>query len=254
MLAADRHHRILQVVRDKGSIEVQEIGSLLGISRVTARRDLDGLAAKGLLVRTRGGATLMGVGTSFEPRYYVKRRLNHEAKVRIGRAAAELVADGETVILDSGTTSFEMIPELKKRRNLTVITYDLMIAVELSTNSDVSVVVAGGAVRNNLYSTRGALTLEVLQRLHVNQAFLTADAVDLEHGVTNATIEGVPLKQSIVAAGERVILLADSTKFGRCSLAEVCPIEAIHAVITDEALPPEVKEGLRARSIPATLV
>ncbi|MGE5623738.1 MAG: DeoR/GlpR family DNA-binding transcription regulator [Methanocella sp.] len=254
MLTADRHNRILQVVRDKGSIEVQEIGSLLGVSRVTARRDLDTLATKGLLVRTRGGATLSGVGTAFEPRYYVKRRLNHEAKARIGRAAAELVTDGETVILDSGTTSFEMAAELKKRRNLTVITYDLMIAVELSTNSDVSVVVAGGTVRNNLYSTRGTLTLDVLERLHVNKAFLTADAVDLEYGVTNATIEGVPLKQSIVAAGERVILLADSAKFGRCSLAEVCPIEAIHAVITDDALPAELEEGLRARSIPVTLV
>ncbi len=254
MLAADRHNRILQVIRDKGSIEVQEIGSLLGISRVTARRDLDNLASRGLLVRTRGGATLSGVGTSFEPRYYVKRRLNHEAKVRIGRAAANLVTDGETVILDSGTTSFEMVPELKKRRNLTVITYDLMIAVELSTNSDLAVVVAGGMVRNNLYSTRGSLTLEVLRRMHVNTAFLTADAVDLERGVTNATIEGVPLKQAVVEAGERVILLADSSKFGRVSLADVCPIEEINAVITDTGLPSETLQGLQAKGIPVTTV
>lgn len=242
------------MVREKGAIEVQEICALLGVSLVTARRDLDSLAAKGLLVRSRGGATLTGVGTSFEPRYYVKRRLNQEAKARIGRAAAELVGNGETVIVDSGTTSFEMIPELKKRQNLTVITYDLMIAVELATNSDVDVIVAGGAVRNNLFTTRGTLTLEALKRFHVNKIFLTADAVDLTHGVTNATLEGAPLKQSIVAAGEQVVLLADSTKFGRCSLAEVCPIEAIHSVITDTGLPPEMQEALLAKGIAATLV
>lgn len=253
MLAADRHNRILQVVRDKGSVEVQEIGSLLGVSRVTARRDLDTLAARGLIVRTRGGATLVGLGTSFEPTYYVKRRLNHEAKVRIGQAAAQLVGDGETLILDSGTTSFEMIPELKKRRNLTVITNDLMIAVELSTNSDVSVVMTGGAVRNNLYSTRGTLTLEVLRHLHVNKAFLTADAVDLERGVTNATIEGASLKQAVVAAGEEVVLLADSSKFGRRSLAEVCSIEAIHTIITDDGLSPEKADAIRAKGIQVTL-
>lgn len=254
MLAADRHNRILQVVREKGAIEVQEICALLSVSLVTARRDLDSLAAKGLLVRSRGGATLTGVGTSFEPRYYVKRRLNHEAKVRIGHAAAALVTDGETVVLDSGTTTFEMIPELKRRRNLTVITYDLMIAVELATNSDVAVIVAGGAVRNDLFTTRGTLTLEALQRFHVNKVFLTADAVDPTHGITNATLEGAPLKAAIATAGEQVILLADSSKFGRCSLAKVCPIEAVQSVITDTGLPPEMREALLAKGIEATLV
>lgn len=254
MLAAERHNRIVQLVREKGSVEVQEIGSLLGISLVTARRDLDNLGAKGLLVRSRGGATLAGVGTSFEPTYYVKQRLNHEAKVKIGQEASRLVADGETVILDSGSTSFELIPHLKKLHDLTVITYDLMIAVELSTNSDVTVVVAGGTVRNNLYSTRGSIALEVLRHLHVNKAFLTADAVDLERGVTNATVEGVPIKQAIVAAGDQVILLADSSKFDRCSLADVCGIEAIDAIVTDNGLPPQTIEGLRGRNIPTTLV
>ncbi|HHY46876.1 MAG TPA: DeoR/GlpR transcriptional regulator [Firmicutes bacterium] len=254
ILAIDRHKHILQLIKERGSISVREISKLLNVSLVTARRDIDLLASKGLVVRTWGGISLKGVGTSFEPLYYEKRNLNHEAKVRIGEAAAKLVKDGETVILDSGSTAIEMVPELKKRIDLTVITYDLMIAIELGTNSEVNVIVAGGTLRNNLYSVRGAPTLDMFSKLHANKAFLTADAVDFKWGVTNATIEGAAIKQAIIRAADEVILIADHSKFGRRALAHVAGIECLKWIITDEPFPQDVMDELSAKGISVTAV
>ena len=216
---------------------------------VTARKDIDTLVQRGLMVRTWGGAAIAGVGASFEPLYRDKRDLNSEAKMRIANTAATLIEEGDTLILDSGSTAFEVVSHLKEYKNLTVITYDLMIAVELSTNSNVNVIVVGGIVRNNLYSLHGALTLQALSDLHVDKVLLTADAVDAEWGVTNATIEGASIKQALVKAADEVILLADRSKFGRRALARVAPISSLDCVVADGDLPEDIQEALRDANV-----
>lgn len=254
MLPIDRQRKIAELVRNRGTITVREISEALGVSLVTARKDIDVLHSKGLLTRIHGGAIARDVGTSFEPYYYEKRNQNREAKVGIGRAAAERVSNGETIIMDSGTTSIEMVPTLKSKVGLTVITYDLMIALELSTNSEINVIMVAGTVRNNLYSLWGPMTLEMIKRLHVNKTFLTADAVDIDYGVSNATVEGSVIKQALIEAADEVILLADHSKFGKRALAHVCGFDSIDHVITDNNLSPTVIKRLKESKVPFTLV
>lgn len=244
VLPVDRHKFIYELVKERGSVSIREISESLGVSMVTARKDVDTLADKGLLVRTWGGVAVSTVGASFEPLYYEKRNLNREAKMRIGAAAAAIVNEGDTIVLDSGSTTFEMISHLRELTNLTVITYDLMIAVELSTNSAITVIVAGGIVRNNLYSLRGAPTVDMLRALHADKAFLTADAVDAEWGVTNATIEGATIKQSIVQSSDEVVLVADRSKFGRRALSRVVGLDSLSQIITDSELPADIQSAV----------
>lgn len=155
-------------------------------------------------------------------------------------AASERVKDGEVVVLDSGSTTHALARRLKSRlHGLSVITCDLIIALELSDVPGFEVIIAGGSVRPRLYSVVGTLTERALGSLHANHAFLGADAVSLEAGVTNANLAEVGVKQRLMATSRDVVLLADHSKFDKISLAHVAPLEAFRTVITDHGLSDE---------------
>lgn len=255
MLAAERHDKILRLIRERGSVEVNELGGLLNVSIVTVRRDLDKLASEGLIVRTHGGAIRNDLSrTTPEPPYDEKKKLYVEEKRRIGLAAAEMVEDGETVILDSGSTTFEMVRPLQSKRDLTIVTNDLIIAKELSSHHSLSVVMVGGLVRSGIFSSWGTYAEEMLRNLNADKTFLAADAVDLKRGVLNTTPAEVPVKRLMIEAGRKVILLVDHSKFFKTALAKVCGLEEISHLITDSDLPEEVGQLLKIQGVALTLV
>jgi DeoR/GlpR family transcriptional regulator of sugar metabolism len=254
ILPAERHSRILEHLQAARSAKIEELATLLSVSDATIRRDLAALAAEGLLSRTHGGALLPTAGTAFELLYQEKRQLNQEEKRRIGKAAAALVADGETLILDSGSTTFEIARHLTRRKNLTLITNDLFIAGSITYDPSTTVVVTGGVRREGFNVLVGPVAEEFMRNVNVDRSFLAADAVDLEHGVTNATFVEVAIKQQIIAAAREVVLVVDHTKFGNVALVKVCALDRVQRVITDSGLAAAMLKRLQRLNLRLTTV
>lgn len=253
MLPEQRRRHIVDLMHRDGAADVRALARLLGVSGATIRRDLGLLEEQGLLTRTHGGAVPSRASTAFEPRYEEKARLHRRRKEAIAAAACERVEDGAVVVLDSGSTTHALARELKVRRHgLSIITTDLMIALELADVPGFEVVIAGGSVRPGLYSVVGPLAEGALTGLHANHAFLGADAVSPSAGVTNANLVEVGVKRQLIASSEDVVLLADHSKFGRVSLAHVAPLEAFALIVVDDGLPEH--EAQRYRDLGATLV
>lgn len=248
MLPEERRRAILDHVRSSGSADVAGMSGRLRVSAATIRRDLRLLEERGDLERTHGGAVTPRLGTAYEPVYGDKLRRNAAAKSAIAARAATLVQDGEVVILDSGSTTLGLAEHLARRRNLTVVTSDLQIAVALAAGSSVEVIVIGGRVRSSLFSVIGPSAESDLRALNADVAFLGADGISLTAGVTNANLEEAAIKQRMLEAGQRAVLLADHTKFGKTNLAKVCDVDAFDEIITDEGIADEDLAPYRLRN------
>ncbi len=233
MMPAERLSKILESINENGSANIEELTKLVSVSESTVRRDLKKLAENGLLIRTHGGAVKKSSSTTFEQQAQNKRLLQQEEKEQIGKMAAEYISDGESVLLDSGTTTLALARYLKEKRGLTVITYDLRIALETELSSDSSLVVTGGIRRDGFDLLVGSQTENLIHNLSVDKAFLGADAIDLEMGVTNAGFAEASIKQEIIKSAKEVILIADYTKFGKTGLIKVASLEEIDHIITD---------------------
>lgn len=249
MVPEHRRRQLIDHLREHGVANVAQMATDLGVSASTVRRDLLMLEEQGWLQRTHGGAVLPEASASFEPSYAEKLGRMAAAKRLIGRLAACHVGDGEVVVLDSGSTTLAVALELKRRRRLTVITTDLKIAEALSGVQGFEVIVVGGRVRSEFYAIVGPFAEQTLRQVHANVAFLGADAIDLGRGVSNASLDEVPIKQLAIAAADRAILVADHTKFGRESLAKVVDLSVFDLVITDDGLDPSSRAAIRDKGI-----
>ncbi len=236
MLAEERRAILLQKLQDNGYVQVAELAANLGVSVITIRRDLEHMEKEGRCIRTRGGAVCAPNSTTLELPYDIKRRRYMDEKRRIAAAAAELIGEGETIILDAGSTTYELALLLLRRRALTVVTNDLQIATKLASNPSITLVCTGGIARANVYTLQGPQVESFLRTLRVNKAFLGADAIHPDGIVANVNLEEVAVKQAIVRSGERVILLADSSKFAITGFVEVCDLSKIDMLITDSGV------------------
>jgi DeoR/GlpR family transcriptional regulator of sugar metabolism len=254
MLPEQRRRKILELIQQGGAVDVVALSGSLSVSGTTIRRDLRDLEARGMLSRTHGGAVANLVSTSFEPIYKDKSRERREEKAAIAAYACGFVRDGEVVALDSGSTTFALARELKRRlRELTVITTDLQIAVDLCDTPGFDVILTGGSVRPQLYSVVGPMAEDALTGLHANHTFIGADAVDLDAGVTNANLEEVGVKQRVMAVAEQVVLLVDHTKFGKAGLARIAPLASFDMVVVDADLDGSVAKRYREAGIDVRL-
>lgn len=242
MLPEQRKRRLLELLSENGGANVGYLADLLDVSAATIRRDLQLLESQGHIKRTHGGAVLPHVSTAFEPLHHEKSEQQLEHKQAIARAAADSVSNGEVVVLDSGSTTLALALELKRKRDLTVITSDLKIALELCDTPGFNVIALGGRVRPSLYSVIGPSVEQALSHLNANHSFLGADAVSLKAGLTNATLEEAPVKRLMMNCGQRTVLLADHTKFGKTSLAKVADLTEFDEVISDGDLDPKIAE------------
>lgn len=238
MLPEQRRRHIVEVMNREGGADVPALAQRLGVSGATIRRDLNHLQARGFITRTHGGAVASHVSTVAEPLYGEKARRHRRQKEEIASLACRRVDDGDVIVLDSGSTTGALARLLKSsRRGLTVITSDLMIALELGDAPGFEVVIVGGSVRPRLYSVVGVISEQVLASLHANHAFLGADALSVEAGVTNANLAEVGVKRGILGSSQDTVLLADHSKFGRVSFAHVAPLDAFDEIISDADLP-----------------
>lgn len=239
-MATDRREALVQALNSSGYVEIRTLPGLLGVSLATVRRDLDQLEAEGLAIRTHGGAMLATSSTSLELPLSAKQAQMVEAKREIARAAVDLIRPGETVLLDAGSTTWQIAAAMIGHKNATVVSNDLQVLLKLASDPDIAVIDTGGILRQPVFTLYGPPTEAFLAGLHVDWTFLGADAIHPEAGVTNVNLVEVPIKRAMVAAGRRTVVVADHTKFGKTAFASVCSLSAVEAVLTDSAVPDSV--------------
>jgi DeoR family transcriptional regulator of aga operon len=253
MLIEERRQHILLIAQNEGRVRVRDLSKALGISQITIRKDLDHLQAKGLLQRSHGGALPAQPGALFDPSLKEKEKSHHSEKERIGVAAAEIVTEGQCVMLDSGTTTTAVAHALKRFSNLTVITNAVNIAAEL-TGTNFEVILTGGILRKNSFSLVGPLAEDMLAEMHADILFLGVDGFDLEIGLTTPNLLESRVNRAMANGATRVVLVCDSTKFNRRSLSRIVPVSGVHHVITDSNIPKPLVEALQNLNIEVTLV
>jgi len=243
MLPAQRRQAILRAVRS-GTAHVTALAETFGVSEMTVRRDLHALARDGKLERVRGGAVNVESERPFSE--IVVERL--EAKDRIGRAAAALVEDGQTAMIDIGTTTLQAARHLRGR-SLTVITTNLAAYEELLPEPGIELVLPGGVVRRNYRSLVGMLAEDTLRRLRADIAFIGTSGIDADLAVWDTTMVEVPIKRAMIAASQRTVLLADAAKFDMDAMVRVCEASELDAIVTDERLPAKRRKALERAGV-----
>jgi DeoR family transcriptional regulator of aga operon len=246
-LAEVRQDRMAGIILDEGFARVTDLAGRFGVSAVTVRADLSALEARARVRRVRGGAVPLGERERpFESSQW-------EAPVQkssIGVRAAAMIADGDTVILDVGTTTTAIARALVLRtdlRDVTVVTNGLNIALELEPAAPrISVVVTGGTLRPLQHSLVNPLGTVLLERLRASVAFVGCNGVDPEVGVTNVNLPEAEVKRAMLLAARRRVIVADGSKVGEVELAKVCDIEEVHLMITDPSADPEVLTEITA--------
>ncbi|MFF4338838.1 DeoR/GlpR family DNA-binding transcription regulator [Kitasatospora sp. NPDC001540] len=236
MNTAERHTLIAQAVRDAGSATVQELAALTGASEMTVRRDLDALAAQGALERFRGGArTLLLRGE--EPPFALRAREAVEAKQRIAAGVCALIADGETVLLDSGTTCLE-VARLLRERPVTVMPMSLpAVHVLGDAPGPATLLVPGGRPRPVEGALTGPLALASINALRFDTAVLGCCALSAADGLTAYDLDDATVKKAMIAAARRTLVVADGGKLGRTAFARVAPAASLHTLVTDADAP-----------------
>jgi DeoR/GlpR family transcriptional regulator of sugar metabolism len=252
MLQAERRSEILEILREEGRVTVPELCERFHVSEMTIRRDLRDLDREGMLRRVHGGA-IYSLGRSYEPPYQLRSTDSTEAKQAIGRAAAEMIFDGDSIALDIGTTTIEIARSICDKRNLTIVTAGLPIAFEiastLSLNSDVRLILTGGIVRPGELSMIGHLAHHVYREFHVDKAFIGIGGLTLEAGLTEYNLEDALVKRPLLGSANQVIVVADGSKFGRTTFVTVGPLSAVDMVITDETAPNDMVQALQDMGI-----
>ncbi|POX52109.1 DeoR/GlpR family DNA-binding transcription regulator [Streptomyces sp. Ru72] len=228
MLAERRHQLILRVLRSGGPASVTDLSEQLGVSPATIRRDLVKLEEDGLLTRVHGGAVVEDGDQPFAEVAEVRV----SEKDAIAAHAAEMITDGQSVLLDIGTTAYRLARRLHGRR-LTVITSNLVVYEELADDEGIELVLLGGMVRREYRSLVGFLTEDNLRQLHADWLFLGTSGVRPGGQVMDTTVVEVPVKRAMIKASDRVVLLADSAKFPGTGMAKVCGPEDLDVVVSD---------------------
>ncbi len=254
LLVEERRRRIRELVDGQERVTVDELVRHFGVSAVTIRGDLDALAGVGAVIRSHGGA-LKPVDAPEEAPIVVKETLHHAEKVRIGHAAAQMIKDGETIMLDSGTTTVEIARQVRylKLRSLTVITNALNIAMELATQPKVRLILIGGILRQMSYSLAGPAAEQALPSLYADRLYLGVDGLDAEVGLLTHDLLMARLNALMIQVSREVVVVADSTKLQRRGLSIIAGLDAVHKIITDSGAPTDSLAELRARG-PEVLV
>ena len=256
VFARERQERIVRTVERDGRARVTDLAARFGVSAVTIRKDLDVLEAEHRLVRTHGGAIAFDSSRP-ELAFDIRERLQADEKARIGAAAAALVNDGESIVMDASTTALSVARQLKARggwTHLTVITNGLRVASELAGHPGISVLLLGGRVRWEAMSVVGQLGDDLFRRVNVQKAFLGAAGFRVESGLADATEEEAQIKQAMVTAAREVIAIVDHTKWEHAAFATFCPTDRIDIALTDDLAPPTMVTDLIALGVEVRLI
>lgn len=249
MNKADRHRYIVELLESNGEVQVSEVSTRIGVSEMTVRRDLETLEQVGALSRVHGGAVHATISRSWEPGYHARGMQRLESKRRIGLAAAALLHEGETVVIDAGTTTVHVAEALRGRRGLRVLALSLRIADVLVDEPDMTVMVPGGIARAGERSLIGSMAERAFEDLYFDTFVLSAGGVDAKAGVTEYVPEDAAVKRAALLSARRRLLVADSSKLGEVAFARVAPISEIDTLITDGEERGDVVEALRSEGM-----
>jgi DeoR/GlpR family transcriptional regulator of sugar metabolism len=251
-MQSERRRKIVEIVQQAGSKTVPELCELFDVSEMTIRRDLRDLDREGSLRRVHGGA-VSNLGRSYEPPYTIRTTRNAARKEAIGRKAAELIIDGDSIALDVGTTTLEIARALSGRHNLTILTASLPIANEivsrLSLTSDVRLILTGGIVRPGELSMIGNIASHTFSGFHVDKAFIGVGGISFKDGLTEYNLEDALVKQPLIQNANQRIVVADSTKIGQTTFTTVAPLSIIDTLVTDSDIAPERLKSLQEMDI-----
>jgi len=252
---SSRRERIVSLLREQGSVQIPALAELFGVSTQTLRKDLNFLDRKRICTRSTGGAILpSSAAPATEDAIDVKRTLFAGEKVNIGRRAATLISDGESVLLDSGTTTLQIARHINPKDSLVVVTNDVGIMNELIARESVHLVFLGGTLRRKSLSCYGTQTERAVQDLHVDKLFLAADGFDIEKGITTHFEPEAQLNRMMCQAATEIIVVADSSKFGRICLHKILEPQSISKVVTDAGIPVEAREALTRSGVEVVIV
>lgn len=245
---AQRHQTILDLLESAGTVQVSDLAARLEVSEMTVRRDLESLEGIGALNRVHGGA-VPARSQSYEPPFSARLQRNLEAKRRIGVAAAALLHEGETAILDAGTTTLAVADALKGRRNLRLFMLSLHLADRLVDEPNLTVMVGGGIARPGERSLIGQLAEQSFDGFSFDTLFLTVGGIAIDAGATEYNLDDAAVKRAAFAAARRRIAVADSSKLGKHAFARVCALDELDLLVTDDAAPGELLDEIRALGV-----
>ena len=250
----ERRSEIVRQTESKGKVGVDELARMLSVSQVTIRNDLNALNSKGLVVRARGGAVASNRLTrelSMQGRY----KDNLSVKRRLGRAVAELIGnDVHTIALDSGTTTEEVALCLLDHQDLTVVTNGLNVASALSRTEHIEILVTGGILRTKSLSFFGKHAEDGLRHIHFDKLVLGADGIDTGVGVTTHFAQEASLNRRMCNMASEIILVSDSSKFGKRCSHIVCKLDRIDMLVTDSGIPSETARELANQGVSLHIV
>lgn len=246
----ERRAQILQELEESSNVTVQMLSARFNISEVTIRKDLNELRKRNLLTRVRGGALRVpDVNIGNDMTIGDKQLRNYREKRAIGKMAASLINDNETILLDSGTTTLEVAKNLHAFQRLTIITNAVNIAVELSKYKRFSIILLGGHLRETSLSTVGPVAESTLKIFYCDKLFLGVDSFSIEKGVSTTNIEEANINQTMMSMAKQTIAVFDSSKFDKRNFAFISPVDRINTIVTDSGIPNDIKSRLKTIGI-----
>ena len=248
MLANQRREKILDLLKEDGSAKVIKLSKIFKVSEVTIRQDLEKLEKDGFIKREHGGAFLKNVEDSVKS-FTLLNQDNIEKKQIIGKKAAELIETGETIILDSGSTTTEIAKNLVGRKGITVITNALNIAMMLGAEPGIEVIVTGGEFKPPTLSLTGQKAAAFFEDINVHKLFLATAGISLRSGLTYPSLSDIVVKKAMIDATDLTYLVADSTKIGKNAFASLGALSLIDYIITDAEVDQKRAQILREHEI-----
>jgi len=251
-MKSTRQEKIAAQVEAAGRVKVADLSAQLGVSEMTVRRDLEELEDLGVLLRLHGGA-VSNISRSYEPGFEVRHKLNTDSKARIGKLAATLIRDRETIVFDAGSTTLHVVEHIPIDLHIRAMALSLRIATVLSDSPNVTVMTPGGTVRKGERSFIGGGAIAGLEKLTFDSLFLTVGGISALNGVTEYEVDDAEVKKSALNSAKRVIVVADGSKLGAVAFVRICDIEKIDVLVTNKEAPEEEVAELRKLGVEVLL-
>ncbi|MBU2515520.1 DeoR/GlpR family DNA-binding transcription regulator [bacterium] len=248
MLAKQRRQKILDLLEEEGSARVKALSETFNVSEPTIRQDLEKLEADNHITREHGGAQIKDFSTKVRS-LSLHHMVNMDKKAAIGVKAAEFIEERDSIVLDSGSTTTEIAKNILEKKNITVVTNSLNIALLLGSNPSITVIVTGGEFKAPTLSLTGEKAAEFFEQIHISKLFLAVGAVSISGGLTFPGFNDINVKRAMINSAEKIYLVADSQKIGKTMLAPLCDVEKVDAFIVDQDIKPEDKAAFEAKGI-----
>ncbi|NGF56920.1 DeoR/GlpR transcriptional regulator [Parapedobacter sp. SGR-10] len=243
----ERHQYIIKQIKKNGHVSVLDLCEELEVSSVTIRKDLQFLEDSGLVYRTHGGATGHNPYQTDRP-VFEKEKIHEREKLLIAKEASKLITSNDSIIIGSGTTTQFLAREMNPIGDITVVTSALNVTLQLLKHQNVEVIQLGGSVRKSSTSVTGAYAHSVLSNFFCSKLFLGVDGIDIDYGISTTSAQEAMLNQKMIEVAQQVIVLADSSKFGRKSFGKIVDFSRIDIIISDD-IPPSFKELFKEMGI-----